>query len=445
MLSAAYKKHYTATLRLAYPVCLSQLGHILTGLADNLMVSGLGTTPLAAASLANGVFAVVLVFGIGLSYGITPLLSFAQGENDQHTISKLFSHGLVINLCSAIILVGICWMLSSLLYFFNQPLPVIELAIPYLRIMLLSLIPLLIFQNCRQWLEGLSFTKAVMVVVIASNVLNVFLNYVLIYGKFGFPHLGMNGSAWATFWARSIMAGSMLLVIIGNRSFRLYLRHLALLSYSKDIFKKILRIGLPAGLQFIFEVGAFAFSAIMMGWISSEALAAHQIAISLASITYMVASGFSSAAMIRVGYFLGKKDQLSLRTAGYSVFVLVFLFMFFCGLIFVIGNHILPTFYSSDHAVISMASSLLLVAALFQLSDGIQVVGLGALRGLKDSKVPTLITFVAYWVVALPLGYLIGIYYKGGPIGIWIGLFVGLTIAAVALFSRFSSKSKKIV
>ena len=251
------------------------------------------------------------------------------------------------------------------------------------------------------------------------------------------------GAGIATLISRIYMALAMILFVGYGRYFKPYWAHFSKKGIDKSIIRNILNIGLPSGMQFIFEVGAFSLAAIMIGWLGASSLAAHQIAISLAAITYMMASGLATATTIRVGNQLGRKDYKSMRMVGFTGFYMSAIFMGLNALILIVGRHFFPSLYISEQEVIEIASSLLFIAAIFQLSDGIQVVGLGALRGMADVKIPTLITLISYWILALPLGYILGFLLSMGAFGIWIGLLAGLTIAAVLLYIRFDKLSHR--
>lgn len=440
----SYKSHLSKNFLLAYPVMLSQFGHIMVGVADSMMVGQLGAVPLAAASLGNVIFHFLMAFGIGLSYAITPLVSSADGAGNSSKIAALLRHGTVINGAGGLILFLMILAGAPILYYLNQPIDVVELAIPYIFIVTFSLVPLMFFQTYRQFAEGLSFTKQAMIIVIGSNLINIGLNYILIFGKLGFPAMGLNGAGWATLISRFILAGWMAWYIYSGKPFQQFRAGFQMAqSYSRKMFRSLLKIGVPSGFQFTFEVGAFGFAAIMVGWLGAEALAAHQIAINLAAITYMTASGLSAAATIRVGNQRGMQDISNLRRAAFTIYGMVFIFMGVCALIFIFGRNFLPTLYIDNIQVQSMAASLLIIAGLFQLSDGLQVVSLGALRGLEDVKVPTILTFIAYWVLALPIGYFLGFVIDLGAEGVWYGLFIGLTVIAIALIIRFNRLTKK--
>lgn len=439
-----YKKHIKKNLLLAYPVMLSHLGHMMVNVADSIMVGQLGATPLAAASLANVIFNLLLMFGIGVSYAITPLVASADGRNDLNESAVLLKHAIIINISAGILLLLLILAGGPVLRYLDQPADVVDLALPYLNIVTLSLVPLMIFQTYRQFAEGLSYTKMAMVIVIVSNLVNVGLNYLFIYGKLGFPAMGLNGAGWASLIARILLAAWMAGYIFFGKNFKSYKRGFSLGSYSSKLFKKMLGLGLPSGFQFIFEVGAFGFAVIMVGWLGTEELAAHQIAVNLAAISYMIASGLSAAATIRVGNQLGKNDLNALRLAVNSLYFLVILFMASCAVIFIVGRYFLPALYIDNPEVINIAASLLIIAGIFQVSDGVQVLSLGALRGLKDVKIPTLLTFIAYWVLALPCGYLLAFPLGLGVKGVWYGLFIGLTLVAIVMYWRFNYLTTKL-
>lgn len=441
--TASYKTHIRESFLLAYPVMLSQLGHVMMGVTDSIMVGHIGAEPLAAASLANVAFNVILLFGIGVSYAITPLVASAQGEHNNQHVSDTLKHGLAINFVNSLILVAIVIFAKDILFHIDQPKEVVDLAIPYLSIITFSIIPTLIFQTFRQFSEGLSYTRIAMIVVIGSNFLNIGLNYIFIYGHAGFPAMGLEGAGWGTLISRIAMAGGIAYYIYFSKTFKNYRSGFSIGNYSKSLIKKMLNIGLPAGVQFIFEVAAFDFSAVMMGWLGAKTLAAHQIAINLATISYMTTTGLAAAATIRVSNEIGKKDFKTMRTVGFTILGMALTIMALWGLLFILGRNFLPSLYIMDAEVIAIAAPLIVIAGFFQLADGTQVVCIGALRGLQDVKLPSLFIFVAYWVIGLPLGYWLGFKSGYGAIGIWTGLLIGLTLTAIAMFIRFRSLSRK--
>lgn len=430
------REHIQKHLILASPVMVGQLGHIMVTVADSVMVGRVGVIPLAAATFAGTFYHILMLFGVGVSYAITPLVA-ATPPTEKSKLLRFLQNGLMLNMSLGFLLALIGFGTSFFVDGFGQDVEVATAAKPYLVIISASIFPLMIFQTFRQFSEGQSDTLSPMVVSIIANLLNVGLNYILIYGKFGFEPMGLNGAGIATLISRLVM----FILMIGltkkkSRGFEW--------RFDMQTVKRLLKIGVPSGLQYIFEVGAFATAAVMVGWISAEALAAHNIALNLAAITYMASTGVAAASTIRIGNQMGKKDKKNVRIAGFSAFGLVFVFMAFCGLLFILLRDRLPGLYIENAQVKSIASTLLIIAAAFQISDGAQAVGLGVLRGLTDVKIPTLVTFLAFWLTAIPLGYILGFVFAWGVNGIWIALCIGLTLAAALHLWRFNYLTQRL-
>ena len=429
------KDHLLKNLSLSFPIMISQLGHITVGVFDSLMIGKVSVSQLAAVSLATSIFSFILLFCIGLSYGITPLIS--SSDKGKKYVSSILYNGMLVNVISCILLVSFVILTKHLLSYLGQDQEVLFHTYSYLDIICISLIPLILFQTFKQFIEGLGFTKPSMYISVISNVINVVLNAVLIFGLFGFPRLEIIGAAYATLISRVIMFLLILIYCLNDRRFSKYIlkrKFLVNLNHIKDIF----RIGFASGLQYIFEVGAFSVATVMTGSIGAIHLAAHQIALNLASISYMIASGIGSASMISLSYYDGKRNFEDMRRSGFASFLLVFILMIVSALVFIIFRNYLPVLYVDDSSVINIASTLLIIAGLFQISDGIQAVGLGILRGIRDIKKPTVITFISYWIISIPLSYFLGIEYGYGVYGIWIGLSIGLTLAAIFHVTRFN-------
>ena len=439
------KKHILSTYQLAYPVIIGQLGIIMMGVVDSLMVGHLGAAPLAAASLGNSLAFIILIIGIGVSLAVTPLVAIAVGANRFEDCGVYFRQSLLVNSILSVIIALIIYFGADLIKYFNQPYEVQYQAKSFMRIIGFSSIPLMIFQSYKQFIEGLSIMRPAMIIALLANIINALGNWVLVFGNLGFPALGLNGSGWATFFSRVFMAIALMGFVMNNKFFRKYDVSFHYRSINWPVIKKILSLGLPSGFQYFFEVGAFSFAVIMVGWLGTKQLAAHQIAINLASISFMAVLGISVAGSIRVGNAVGMKDIAETRRAGFTASLLGASIMLVAGIIFILFRNYLPTLYVNDEDVISYASSLLIIAALFQISDGTQAVGIGILRGLTDVKIPTAITFIAYWIVGLPVGYLLGFTFELGVQGVWIGLLLGLTTSAILLTLRFNSRSKHII
>ncbi|MGE5810061.1 MAG: MATE family efflux transporter, partial [Ignavibacteria bacterium] len=420
-----FREHIKDTLILAYPVVIGQLGFIMMGVVDSLMVGEIGPVPLAAASLANSIVILIFIIGIGVAYAVTPLVAIEVGAKRFSECSIIFRHALVITIVLSILFASVIFVCSELLKYFNQPPEVAAEAESYTKIIGLSIIPALWLQTCKQFIEGFSFVRPAMIITLAANLVNAACNWILIFGKFGMPALGLDGAGLATLGSRIFMAAALTFYIMKSSIFHKYGISFNLRNIRYSMIAKILRIGLPSGFQYFFEVGAFSFAVIMIGWLGTKSLAAHQIAINLASISFMGALGISNAGGIRVGNAVGRQDPNETRKSGFSAVILGAAFMGISGLIFIIFRKELAALYINDESVITIASSLLIIAALFQVSDGVQAVGIGICRGLTDVRIPTLITFVAYWILALPVGYLFGFVFELGVQGVWLGFLAG--------------------
>jgi len=442
-------KNYTKeALTLALPVMLTQVGQVSVNLFDNIIVGKLlGAEALASVSLGNAVFFSMFVLALGFSFAIPPLVSEAHSQNDRKTINSVFSHGFVINMSVGILLMLLLFLGLPLLYKSGQPVEIIPDTVDFLWIMAISIVPFMAFQTLREVSEGLSYTIGVTKATIIANVINIVLNYVFIKGLWIFPEMGVKGSALASLIARIFMVVFLYYVLLKEKKTRQFIKDFSLKIevFSKKMFEKMIRIGFPTALQMFFEVTAFAAAAFICGLISSHDIASHQIALSMASFTFNLCIGFSVASTVMIGRKLGEQNFVELRKVGINNLKIAFIFMCICGIVFILGRNILPTFFTKGEEieVITLASKLMIIAALFQLSDGIQVTALGTLRGLQDVKVPSIYTFIAYWVITIPLGYFLCVTMEMGAFGMWIALGLGLTISAVMLVMRFLNLSKK--
>ncbi len=451
---SAYTKEFKYNLKLAYPVMLGMVGHTLVGLVDDIMVGKIGTTALAAVSLGNSFLFIAMSLGIGFSTAITPLIAEADAAGDVKKGKSVFKHGLLLCTVLGIVLFGVMLLLEPLMGYMQQPEAVVELAIPYLEIVAFSLIPMIIFQGFKQFSDGLSQTKYAMWATLVANLINVCLNYVLIYGKLGFPELGIVGAAIGTLISRIIMVLFIWALLRSKKKFQPYISNLNFRVVQKSMLKKIVNLGIPSALQMFFEVTIFIAAVWLSGVLGSNAQAANQIALKLSSLTFMVGMGLSVAAMIRVGNQKGLQQFKELRRVAFSIFLLTIFIEIIFAAIFVACHNIFPDLFvnynnlgdlSNTIEVVKIASTLLLIAAVFQISDGIQVVVLGALRGLQDVKVPTLLIFISYWLIGFPISFYLGLYTEYKSSGVWIGLLVSLSVAAVLLFLRFNYITKKLI
>jgi MATE family multidrug resistance protein len=437
MILSYFSKDIRGTIKLAYPVVIGQLGHMMMGVVDSMMVGRVGAVPLAAASLANALFFLILVFGIGISMALSPLVAMALGAGENDQCKVIFRQGILVHLVISVILLLLTFAGAHAIHYLNQPPEVVAQAVDYLKIIGFSIIPIMVFQTYRQFIEGFQVMKPPMVIALLMNVLNALVNWIFIFGHLGLPAMGLRGAGIATLITRLSMALSIALYTCYSQRFKNYHTLSWFKGYDKTIIKKILGIGIPSGFQYFFEVGAFAGSVVLIGWLGYNQLAAHQIAINMAAVTFMFAFGISSASAIRVANAMGRKEKKSVRRAGIASILLSGGLMAFFSILFLFFRHKLPALYIDDAQVITITSSLLIIAAVFQVSDGIQAVGIGILRGMGDVKIPTLITFIAYWLIGLPGGYLFGFIFKLGVQGIWWGFVLALTVSALMLTRRF--------
>lgn len=438
-----YLPVYRKNLVLAVPVIFAQIGQVTVNLADNMMVGHVGTTELAAAAFAVNIFHVGMLFGLGITFGLTPLVGQSLSSKDPQKIGIWLRNGVLVHFVASVIL---CVLMSLVVFFMDrmgQSKEVVGMAVPYYLIQVFSLLPLMLFFSVKQFFEGIGNTKIAMIITIAANLINIGLNYVLIYGKLGFPALGLNGAGYATLISRIIMPVLFVWMVLKKPDLRAYLK----LAYHSVIDKakitRIAAIGLPIGLQLVIEVLAFSIGAIMLGWISKESIAGHQVALGMVSMTYMISFGLASGTTIRVSHAFGDHDRIELKQAIFASLHMVVAFMALMGLLFVLLRNQLPELFTSDPEVIEIAAGLLIVGAFFQIFDGMQVVLLGALRGMADVRIPMFLAFFSYIMVSLPVSYLLAFVFNMGSPGIWIGFVFGLSTAAVLFGIRLKHQVQK--
>lgn len=449
-----YTKEFAYNLKLAYPVILGMVGHTLIGIVDNIMVGKLGSTELAAVSLGNSMIFIAMSIGIGFSTALTPIIAEADSEKDPSKIRSAFHHGLFLCTILGVLLFLLVVLAKPIMGWLHQPEEVIVLAKPYLDWVAFSLLPLVIYQGYKQFADGLSMTKYSMYAIVMANVVHVIINYCLIYGVWIFPRMGIVGAALGTVISRLMMVIFMHVILSRQQQLKTYFQQFSFSEIKKTMLRKIVNIGLPSAMQMLFEVVLFTAAIWLCGSIGKTSQAANQIALSLASLTFMFAMGLSVVAMIRISNQRGLQDFKNLIIVARSIFLLSIMIEIIFAAMFVALHESLPYVFLNmesgteildNSEVIAIASKLLLVAAVFQISDGIQVVVLGALRGLQDVKIPMYITFVAYWIIGFPISYYLGEYTELKAVGVWIGLLAGLTAAALFLYIRFHYLTKALL
>tara|TARA_B100000787_G_scaffold170313_1_gene166331 strand:- start:49732 stop:51126 length:1395 start_codon:yes stop_codon:yes gene_type:complete len=451
-----YTKEFKYNWTLAAPVMLGMLGHTFVSFVDNIMVGQLGTAELAAVSLGNSFMFIAMSIGIGFSTAITPLIAEADSSNNFLKAKSTFKHGLFLCTIIGISMFLLLFFSKSFLNsdYLNQPKEVVALAIPYLNLVAFSLIPLIIFQAFKQFSDGLSMTKYPMYATILANIINIILNYILIFGKFGFPEMGIVGAAYGTLISRFIMVVYLWWLLANKERSKSFVTNIKFFVLDKLMLKKITSLGAPSAMQMFFEMAIFTAAIWLSGLLGKNPQAANQIALNLSSMTFMVAMGLGVAAMVRVGNQKGLLNFRELRRIAFSIFLFAVILAAGFAILFLVFRFQLPKIYvdlndinnfADNREVVRIASQLLLAAAIFQISDSIQVVVLGALRGLQDVNIPTLITFISYWIIGFPISYFLGKEEVYGSFGIWLGLLAGLSSASVLLYLRFNYLTTKLI
>ena len=449
-----YLPYYKRNLRVALPVMLTQLGASLVGLFDSIMVGHYATVDLAAVSFANALFFMAMVFAMGALMAITPLVGVRVGEMNtrpeeqteiRHKIAVLFQNGMLFTVLLSIftlVLLGGC---IPFLHCFGQDPAVVEAARPYYVLIVLSIVPFLFFTFFKQFLEGLGNTSVAMVITLVMNGLNIFLNWLFIYGNWGCPELGATGAGIGSLIARIGMPICFVVVMFLRHEWKDYLLAVRLRNFQASVLKQLSRIGFPIGVQTLMETIAFTAAFVFIGWISKEALAAHQIANQICDMTFMVILGIGSATTIRVSHQLGANNLEGVRMASNASIHLVLLINAIGAVVMIGFRNYIPLLFTHDQEVIVIASQLVVLAGVLQLADGLQVVAASMLRGITDVKVPMIIAMFSYTIVCISIGLFLAFPMGMGAVGIWIGFVVGLSVAAICLHTRFRIKYRELL
>lgn len=432
------------TWKLSAPIILGELTQMALGIIDNVMVGDISYKHLAAAALVISVMNIPFVLGLGITMSVSQMVSTAHGRRDGFQVSHYFYNGLWVCSVASIFIALILYGGSGIVHHLKQDPEVAVLAEPYLQIMAISTIPMIMFMAAKQFTDGLELTRTAMILSLLALPLNIALNWILIYGNLGFPRMELVGAGWGTLITRTLILIALLAIIFTHP---LFYRYIAVRKeqwkLKKQSIKQLLSIGIPSSLQAGMESGAFAVTGIIIGTISAVEQAAHQIALSCAAFTFMVAFGLSQGGAIRIGNAWGRNNWKDISIIGKSTLISGLLYGIFCALFFVTVRNVLPLAFNKEAAVVSVASVLMLYAAIFQISDSTQAVGVGLLRGIKDVKIPTLYVAIAYWVVGIPVGCLFAFVFKMGAAGMWIGFVSGLTFSSLVLNKRFFNRVKK--
>lgn len=435
MSSYAYESR--RTLKLAAPIIIGQVSQMLMGVTDALMIGHVGKVPLAASAFAGSLFGFLFMIAIGMLIPVSIMVSRAHGGGEEAEAGQWLKHGVVIAGVFSLLGVGLMLFVGTELHRFGQPAEVLAAVQPYYALITISVIPALMFQVLRQFAESLERPREPMIMMLIGVVLNIFLNWIFIYGNWGAPAMGLAGAGWATLISR--IAGMIVIWYWVSRVsfFKRAWPQGWWGGYEWKRFRRLLGLGVPVAFTLSFEGGLFSGAALIMGWLGATALAAHQIAISCAAFVFMFPLGLAMAVSMRMGRAVGERRLDALRPIGFSAQAISAFFMAIFVVVFVMAGPSISAAFVSDVEVIDLSVKLLVVAAVFLLADGAQVVGANAVRGLTDVKVPTVITAVCYSGVAMPLSYGLGMHTELGPVGVWIGLAAGLILAAIVLNARF--------
>ncbi len=440
-----YIPFYKRNLKVAVPVMLTQAGQITVQLADNIMVGHLGTAELAGVSFANSIIVLGLVFGIGFTQGITPHVGQSFGKGDHKRVGQLLQNSLIMVFAASIMLTITMLGLSLFMNSMGQTDMVVSLGKEYYFTILFSLFPALVFFGMRQFSEGIGITKYAMFITLFANFLNIFLNWVLIFGHFGIEPMGVKGAALATTISRFMMLASFLVIFSKAESYKKYLKYFTRPVINWKLVREVLNTSVPLSFQNLVEITAFSLSAIMIGWNGEIALASHQVAMSMSTFSFMLALGVGAAATIRVSHQYGYGDFKSMRIAGFAAIHLSVALMSISGVAYIVFNNEIPQIFTGDPAVRLLAAKLLIISALFQIFDAIQLSCLACLRALSDVKIPLLLSVISYYFICLPLGYICGTVLGMGAVGVWIGLLLGLVFAAFLFLWRFNKISNELI
>lgn len=444
-----FREEVKLTIQLGWPIILSNLSQIALPIIDGVMVGSIHSNQLAAASLVINLVSIPVLLCMGLPMAISPLVSAALGKSDYKSPFEILINGMLIGGIFSLVLALIFHFGNEIVFHLGQEPEVAEIAQDYLVIIGWRLIPMTLFMAVSQFAQGLGNTKLVMILNLSILPLNILFNYILIFGHWGIPAMELKGAGYGTLLSQLIALLFFIGIILRSEKFALYRKNLAsAFQIRLSQIREILKICIPTGIQFSLETGAFALSGLMAGWLGAQQQAAHQIGIYISSLTYMISMGICAAGSIRVAFYFGKKDWDLVFTIGRSTVVLALLFGFSFSFFLVSGYTFIPTLFTSDLEVIHLAKVVLLMTALFQLSDSLQATSAGILRGIQDVKIPTYLTLIAYWVIGIPAGYIFAFQLDWGISGLWMGLILGLSFNAILLTFRFFRKvaqSRKLV
>lgn len=440
-----YIPFYKRNLALAIPVMITQAGQMMVQFADSIMVGHLGTSQFAGVGFASAIFYIGFVFCSCFTQGLIPYIGQNYGRGEHSKVSQYFSNGILLNVVMCGLIIGIMFGIIPFMDKMGQDPKILGYAVNYYKIMIYSLVPSILFYMIRNLTEGIGNTKFSMQVTLVCNILNIFLNWVMIFGHFGVPAMGVDGAAWATFISRVMMLIIGITVVLSGKQYKRYFKEVRFSSINSHKLKELLHTSIPIGFQGLVEMTTFSLIGIMVGWFGQEAMAAHQAANTIVTFSFMVAQGVGVAATIRVSHQFGEGRYMDARMAGFAASHISIALMICAGITFVVFNDLIPYIFTSDPHVAEITGNLLYVAAAFQIFDATQLSALASLRALADVKWPLVLSIIAYYFVSIPLGYICGAVVGWGPVGVWFGILFGLLFAAILFLLRFNRITREFI
>ncbi len=440
-----YKPHYKALISLGVPIVIGQLGMIVLAFADTLMIGHHSTNELGAASFVNNMFNLAIIFSTGFSYGLTPIVGLFFGNNESSAIGRTLKNSLLVNGVVAILLTVIMTILFFNIERLDQPTDLIPLIKPYYIILLISILFILLFNAFKQFSDGITDTKTPMWILLGGNVINIIGNYILIYGKLGFPEMGLFGAGISTLFSRILMLVVFVIIFFCTKKYRIYIEGFLKEKFNLRDFKKLNSLGWPIGLQMGMETASFSLSAIMIGWIGTIALASHQIMLSVSQIGFMMYYGMGAAVAVMVSNYRGKGDIINIRRSASAGFHIIMVMAVVVSVLLYLLRNYIGSWFTDSEAVSTLVASLIIPFILYQFGDGLQITYANALRGIADVKPMMIIAFIAYFIISLPLGYFFAFVIGWETFGIWMAFPFGLTSVGIMLYLRFRKKTKSSI
>lgn len=439
-----FKGHYRELIRLGLPIMVGQLGMIVLSFADTMMVGRYCIDSLGAASFVNNMFNLVIIFSTGFSYGLTPVVGSYFGKGDSGAVGRSLKNALLVNSAVAVVLMLLMWGLYLNIHRLGQPAELLPLMRPYYIVLLVSLIFVLLFNAFKQFADGITDTVTPMYILIGGNLLNIIGNWLLIYGKAGFPEMGLLGAGIATLVSRVLMLLCFAVVFFLSKRYAPYREGFISAAFGKEDCSRLMKMGMPVGLQMGMETASFSLSTIMVGWLGTVALAAHQVMLTVGQLGFMMYYGMAAAVAVRASNYMGRKEYLQVRQSVGAGFRLILVMAAVVSMVMFAFRSSVGALFTDSAEVTAMVAQLVIPFVIYQFGDGMQCNYSNALRGISDVKMVTWYAFIAYFLVSLPSGYLFGFVFDLGLTGVWFSFPLGLTCAGLLFWIRYRRTMKRL-